>query len=99
MWGRTCIPRTVYQVLYPCKKHCRCAQAQPFLVFCWLLVALIRAPAPIQQSCAHVSGLGLCWRYPRTSSVRNKGFLHALAPLFCAERYTQLHISPPGAEH
>jgi hypothetical protein len=50
MWGRTCIPRTVYQVLYPCKKHFRCAQAQLFLVFCWLLVALIRVPAPIQQS-------------------------------------------------
>ena len=44
MWGRTCIPRTVYQVLYPCKKHFRCAQAQHFLVFCWLLVALIRTP-------------------------------------------------------
>lgn len=44
MWGRTCIPRTVYQVLYPFKKHFRCAQAQHFLVFCWLLVALIRAP-------------------------------------------------------
>ena len=36
MWGRTCIPRPVYQVLYPFKKHFRCAQAQHFLVFCWL---------------------------------------------------------------
>jgi Transposase DDE domain len=44
MWGRTCIPRTVYQVLYPYKKHFRCAQAQHFLVFCWLVVAVIRAP-------------------------------------------------------
>jgi len=44
MWGRTCIPRTVYQVLSPCKKHFRCAQAQHFLVFCWLLIALRRAP-------------------------------------------------------
>ena len=44
MWGRTCIPRTVYQVRYPCKKHCRCPQAQHFLVFCWLMVALLRAP-------------------------------------------------------
>jgi hypothetical protein len=40
MWGRICIPRTVYQVLYPCKQHFRCAQARHFLVFCWLLVAL-----------------------------------------------------------
>ena len=31
-------------MLYPCKKHFRCAQAQHFLVFCWLLIALIRAP-------------------------------------------------------
>ena len=44
MWGRTCISRAVYQVLYPCKKHFRCAQAQHFLVFCWLLIAVIRTP-------------------------------------------------------
>ena len=44
MWGHTCIPRKVYQVLYPCKRHFRCAQAHHFLVFCWLVVALIRAP-------------------------------------------------------
>lgn len=44
MWGRTCIPSKVYQVLYPFKKHFSCAQAQHFLVFCWLVVALIRAP-------------------------------------------------------
>jgi len=44
MWDRTCIPRKIYQVLYPCKKHFRCAQAQHFLVFCWLVIALIRDP-------------------------------------------------------
>jgi hypothetical protein len=44
MWDRTCIPRKVYQVLYPCKRHFRCAQAQHFLVFCWLLIAVIRDP-------------------------------------------------------
>ena len=44
MWGRTCIPTKVYQVLYPFKRHFRCAQAQHFLVFCWLVVALIRTP-------------------------------------------------------
>jgi hypothetical protein len=31
-------------VLYPFKRHFRCAQAQHFLVFCWLVVALIRDP-------------------------------------------------------
>jgi hypothetical protein len=44
MWGSTCIPRKVYQVLYPLKRHFRCAQGQHFLVCCWLLMALIRAP-------------------------------------------------------
>jgi len=44
MWGCTCIPSTVYQVLYPLKRHFRCSQAQHFLVFCWLLMALVRAP-------------------------------------------------------
>jgi len=28
MWGRTCIPRKVYQVLFPFKRYFRCAQAQ-----------------------------------------------------------------------
>jgi Transposase DDE domain len=44
MWGCTGIPSTVYQVLYPLKRHFRCAQAQHFLVCCWLLIALIRDP-------------------------------------------------------
>ena len=37
-------PRKVYQVLFPFKRYFRCAQAQHFLVFCWLVVALIRDP-------------------------------------------------------
>jgi hypothetical protein len=44
MWGCTCIPSKIYQVLYPLKRYFRCAQAQHFLVFCWLLMALIRDP-------------------------------------------------------
>jgi hypothetical protein len=44
MWGSTCIPRNVYQVLYPLKGHFCCVQAQHFLAFCWLLIALIRDP-------------------------------------------------------
>jgi hypothetical protein len=44
MWGSTRIPSKVYQVLYPFKRHFRCVQAQHFLVFCWLVMALIRAP-------------------------------------------------------
>jgi hypothetical protein len=31
-------------VLYPFKRHFRCTQAQHFLVFCWVLIALIRDP-------------------------------------------------------
>jgi hypothetical protein len=44
MWGHTGIPNKVYQVLYPFKKHFRCAQAQHFLIFCWLVTAMIRTP-------------------------------------------------------
>ena len=44
MWDRTGIPRKGDQVLYPCKRHFRCAQAQHFLVFCGLVIALIRDP-------------------------------------------------------
>ena len=44
MWGPTCIPNKVYQVLYPLKRHFRCAQGQHFLVCCWLLMALMRDP-------------------------------------------------------
>jgi hypothetical protein len=44
MWGCTGIPSTVYQVLYPLKRHFRGAQARPLLVFCWLLIALLRDP-------------------------------------------------------
>jgi len=44
MWDRTCIPRKGDQVLYPCKRHFRCARAQHFLVFYWLLIALICDP-------------------------------------------------------
>jgi hypothetical protein len=44
MWGCTCIPSKIYQVLYPFKQHFRCAQAQHFLVFCWLVIACIRDP-------------------------------------------------------
>jgi hypothetical protein len=44
MWGSTGIPRKVSQVLYPLKRHCGCAQAPPFLICCWLVMALIRDP-------------------------------------------------------
>jgi Transposase DDE domain group 1 len=44
MWGSTRLPTKIYQVLYPLKRHFRCAQGQHFLVFCWLLIALIRDP-------------------------------------------------------
>lgn len=50
MWSATCIPSKVYQVLYPLKRHLRWVQARHFLVFCGLLIALIRAPGkgPLQ---------------------------------------------------
>jgi hypothetical protein len=40
----TCVPRTVYDFLSPFKPLFRCAQARHFVIFCWLVVALIRDP-------------------------------------------------------
>lgn len=42
----TCVPATVYQVLYPFKPTFRCAQAQHFRIFCWVLVALVVEKGP-----------------------------------------------------
>jgi hypothetical protein len=44
MWRFTCLPRTVYDFLYPFKPLFRCSQARHFVIFCWLLVAIIRDP-------------------------------------------------------
>ena len=44
MWRVTCLPRTVYDFLYPFKPLFRCSQARHFVIFCWLLVAIIRGP-------------------------------------------------------
>lgn len=44
MWRCTCVPRNVYDFLYPFKPLFRCAQARHFVIFCWLVVALIRDP-------------------------------------------------------
>lgn len=41
MWSLTCIPVTVYNVLYKFKPGFRCVQARHFWVFCWVLIALI----------------------------------------------------------
>ena len=44
MWRFPCLPRTVYDFLYPFKPLFRCSQARHFVIFCWLLVAMIRDP-------------------------------------------------------
>ena len=44
MWQFTCLPRTVYDFLYPFKPLFRCAQARHFVICCWLLVGIIRDP-------------------------------------------------------
>lgn len=44
MWQFTCLPRTVYDFLYAFKPLFRCSQARHFVIFCWLLVAIIRDP-------------------------------------------------------
>jgi hypothetical protein len=44
MWQCTCVPRNVYDFLSPFKPRFRCAQARHFVLFCWLVVAIIRDP-------------------------------------------------------
>jgi hypothetical protein len=44
MWRCTGIPRTVYDLLSPCTPLFRCAQARHFMLFCWLLVRIMRDP-------------------------------------------------------
>ncbi len=44
MWRCPCVPRTVYDFLYPFKPLFRCSQARHFVIFAWLLVAIIRDP-------------------------------------------------------
>jgi len=44
MWRFTCLPRNVYDFLYPFKSLFRCLQARHFVILCWLLVAIIRDP-------------------------------------------------------
>jgi hypothetical protein len=44
MWRFTCLPRNVYDFLYPFKPLFHCAQARHFVIFCCLLVAIIRDP-------------------------------------------------------
>lgn len=44
MWRCTCLPRSVYDFLYPFKALCRCTQARHVVIFCWLLVAIMRDP-------------------------------------------------------
>ena len=41
MLGLTCVPEKVYQILFPFKRHFRCAQARHFVLFCWLLTMLL----------------------------------------------------------
>jgi hypothetical protein len=42
----TCVPPTVYQILYPLKREFRCPQARHFRIFCWVLVALAVQAGP-----------------------------------------------------
>jgi hypothetical protein len=44
MWRCTCVPRNVYDFLSPCKPLLRCAPARHFVIFCGLVVAIMRAP-------------------------------------------------------
>jgi hypothetical protein len=96
MWRCTCIPRKVYQVLYPFKRHFRCAQAQHFLVFCWLLIALIRDPGK-----GTFKGLQLyllpTLHYCTTVRMTRSGQWDAEA-VVCAMATATLRALPPPAD-
>ena len=44
MWRCPCVPRTVYDFLYPSKPSFSLLARPHFVIFCWLLVAIIRDP-------------------------------------------------------
>src|SRR5262245_22500850 len=96
MWGSTCIPRTVYQVLSPLKRPFRCAQGQPLLVFCWLVMALLRDPSQ-----GTLKGLGayLPPKLPYWTTLRmgRSGPGDALTVLEALAAPT-LHTLPPPAD-
>jgi Transposase DDE domain len=96
MWGRTRIPSKVYQVLYPFKRYFPCAQAQHFLVFSWLVVALIRDPGK-----GTLKGLGPylppTLRYWTTLRMVRSGHWDAPA-LVSAMAAATLRALPPPAD-
>ena len=96
MWSPTGIPRKVYQVLYPCKRQFRCAQAQHFVVFCWLLIAMIRDPGK-----GTLKGLGVylppTLRYWTTLRMVRSGQWDASAVITMLAA-TALRTLPPPAD-
>jgi hypothetical protein len=95
MWSPTCIPRKVYQVLYSCKRHFRCAQAQHFVVFCWLLIAMIRDPGK-----GTLKGLGVYLppplRYWTTLRMVRSGQWDASAVITTLAATTLRTLPPPA---
>jgi hypothetical protein len=95
MWSPTCIPSKVYQVLYPCKRHFRCAQAQHFVVFCWLLIAMIRDPGK-----GTLKGLGVylppTLRYWTTLRMVRSGQWDASAVITTLAATTLRTLPPPA---
>ena len=96
MWGSTCIPSKVYQVLYPLKRHFRCAQAQHFLIFCWLRIALIRDPGKGTLK-GLTPYLPPTLKYWTTMRMIRSGQWEAEA-VVCAMATTTLRTLPPPAD-
>jgi hypothetical protein len=96
MWGCTCIPSKVYQVLYPLKRHFCCAQAQHFLVFCWLLMALIRDPGKGTLKGLHAY-LPPTLKYWTTLRMIRSGQWDAEA-VVCDLATATLRVLPPPAD-
>src|SRR5262245_10734942 len=95
MWGCTCIPSKLYQVLYPFTQHFRCAQAQHFLVVCWLVIALMRDPGK-----GTLKGLQAYMpptlKYWTTLRMVRSGHWDAQAVLTAMATATLRALPPPG---
>jgi hypothetical protein len=83
-------------VLYPLKRHLRCAQAQHFLVFCWLLMALIRDPGKGTLKGLH-SYLPPTLQYWTTLRMIRSGQWNAEA-VVSAMAMTTLRMLPPPSD-
>ena len=92
-WRLSCLPHKVYDFLYGFKSHFRCAQGRHFLLFCWLLVALI-----VDQGKGTLKGLSRHLppriRYWALLKMVRSGQWDAQAPALATKGLTHMRYCP-----